>query len=241
MAKRKYEKKLLRRIGAKENQDFLLAHLRREWEATERAIAKDQRKRKFYDIAQKTGAALGFTILGMAAVCGVLFVGAIAPNIFSVFSHFGKHRRYFNKKDFRGRMYYLQRRGYIDVEREGPDAMQIKLTDLGKAQVVKRVLGEVRIVPQEKWDGLWRVVSFDIPERNRWARVGVRESLKRMGFYRLQKSTFVFPYPCRDEVEFLTRLYDVCNAIRFIETSSISTDDDIKTFFFPHDRRRGKI
>ena len=230
--RRKYEKKLLRRADARENRAFLLAHLKKEWEATEAAIEKDKRKRKLYEVAQETGRALGFIILGMTAVCGVLLVGAVAPNIFSAFSRFARHRRYFDKSNFKQRVRYFRRRGYLEVAEDDDGGMELKLTDLGKQQVVKRALGDLRIAPQGRWDGIWRVVLFDIPERNRWARTGMRESLKRMGFYRFQKSAFVFPYPCRDDIEFLKKLYGVGSAIRFIETGSMDTDDDVRTFFF---------
>ncbi|OGZ96430.1 MAG: hypothetical protein A2679_03725 [Candidatus Sungbacteria bacterium RIFCSPHIGHO2_01_FULL_54_26] len=229
--KRKYEHKLLKRVvGVEENRMFLLAHLKKEWEAIERATKKDRRKSNLYDIAQKTGTNLGFALLGMVAVCGVLSVAAVAPNIFSAFSRFGKHRRYFDKKDLQRLMRYFRARKYLKVAKND-GGMQITLTDLGEEQVVKRTLGDLRIAPQERWDGIWRVVLFDIPERNKWAREGMRHYLKRMGFYPLQKSTFVFPYPCREEIHFLRKLYDVGHAIRYIETASIDEDANLRSFF----------
>jgi hypothetical protein len=51
-----------------------------------------------------------------------------------------------------------------------------------------------------------------------------------MGFYQLQKSAFVFPYPCREEVEFLGRLYDRNDYIRFIETGALSYDADLREY-----------
>lgn len=215
----------------KENRAFLLAHLKKEWETMGSAIERSRRKQKLSDIAQKTGTALGFIILGMAAVCGVLFVGAVAPKIFSVFSRSGKHRRYFDKNDFEKQVRYFRRRGYLEVVKDDEGGMELQLTALGHEQVVRRVLGELRIAPQEHWDGLWRMVMFDIPERNKWAREGIRDSLKRMGFYQLQKSVFVFPYPCREEIDFLRKLYDIGNAVRFTETAVLAADADIKAFF----------
>jgi hypothetical protein len=129
--KRKYEKRLLQRaVGVKENQDFLLARLKKEWEAVEKTIEKDKRKRRLYEIAQETGTALGFTILGMAAVCGILIVGAAAPNVFSAVPRFGRHRRYFNKNDFRRKVQYFRRRGYLKVIEDTDGAMELKLTEL---------------------------------------------------------------------------------------------------------------
>lgn len=230
--KRKYETKLVRRVvRIRENRAFLLGRLKEEWEAMERAMKKDRRKRQLYDVTRKTGMALGFTILGMAAVCGVLVVGAVAPNIFSAFGRLARQRRYFDKTDFQKQVRYFRRRGYLETERDDDGNMEIWLTELGKEQAVRRALGELRIAPQERWDGMWRIVLFDIPERNKWARDGMRESLKRMGFYQMQKSVFVFPYPCRNEVNFLRNLYDIGSTVRFAETPLLNPEADLKVFF----------
>ncbi len=210
----------------------MIEHLKEEWGEVERAAAKDRRRRKLYEMSKETGAMLGLTILGLAMVCGVLAVAAIAPNIFSAFGRMGRNRRYFDKGNFKNEVIYLKRRGYINTTRGGKDNItEIRITDSGEDLVAKRALGNFKIIKHDKWDGIWRIVIFDIPERNKWAREGLRERLKRMGFYPLQKSTFVFPYPCQEEIEFLGRLYDISDHVRFIETGSISFDDDIKDFF----------
>ena len=230
--KKKYERKLLRRaFGIKENRDFLLAHLKKEWEAVEEHVARDRKKRALYDMAQKTGMAVGFALLGMAALGGALSIAAVAPNMLAAFSRLGGRRRYFHKKDLAWRVRYFRRRGYVRVAKDAVGNTEIRLTNLGREQVVRQALGDLKIQWQDRWDGIWRIVLFDIPERNKWAREGMRESLKRMGFYPLQKSTFIFPYPCRDEVMFLRSLYGIGNAVRFIETSSLETDHDAKEFF----------
>ena len=90
----------------------------------------------------------------------------------------------------------LEERGYIDkgiMENE----VCIKLTELG----AKR-LGEKRNSRKEKallnlkdktdkWDGKWRVVIFDIPEVNKRIRQALRETLKVLGFWPLQKSVWI--------------------------------------------------
>lgn len=231
--KRKYDLKLVRRaVGIKENHEFITKCLRREWEDIERSIERDRKKQKRYETMKEFGTVLGLTILGMVAVCGVLAVGAVAPNVFSAFGRMGRHRRYFDRKDFKERVGYLRRRGYITIEKDNQrSTMEISLTKLGEAQVIKRALGNLKIAPQEKWDYIWRIAIFDVPEKNRWSRDGLRRSLKNMGFYQLQKSTFILPYPCREEIEFLCRLYDVGDRLRFIETGFINFDEDLKDLF----------
>ena len=230
--KRKYEKRLFdRALNISENRNFLVERLRREWEEIEKEIEKDRKKQKLYNLAKETTRVVGLTLLCMIAICGVVVVAATAPNIFSAFGHSGKYRRYFDKKRLTDRVYYFKRRKYIEMKRNGKNNAEIKLTDCGKEQIIRHVLSNFKMTSQKHWDGVWRVVIFDIPEKNKWAREGLRYSLKRLGFYQLQKSTFVFPYPCKDEIEFLGRLYDRDNYIRFIETKTISYDDDLRNQF----------
>lgn len=44
---------------------------------------------------------------------------------------------------------------------------------------------------QKEWDGIWRVVIFDIPEQKRVLRNLFRRNLKKWGFQPLQKSVWV--------------------------------------------------
>jgi len=51
------------------------------------------------------------------------------------------------------------------------------------------------------WDGFWRVVMFDIPEAKRKERDGLRRRLMKLGFGRLQDSTYLSAYDW-DEIVF---------------------------------------
>jgi len=51
-----------------------------------------------------------------------------------------------------------------------------------------------------KWDNKWRLVIFDIPQEFHNKRNRFRKRLKSLGFYKIQKSVFVFPYPCENEL-----------------------------------------
>lgn len=54
------------------------------------------------------------------------------------------------------------------------------------------------------WDGLWRLVIFDIPEENKKLRDILRKKLKSLGFAMFQKSVWVTPFDITSKVvEFL--------------------------------------
>lgn len=233
MFKRKYEKKLTDRIiRIPENREFIITHLKKEWEEIERSLEKKRRKEELYRALKKTGTAVGITLLALAALGGIVVIAAVAPKIFSAFGRRGRHRRYFDRDEINRHTEYLRRRKYIEVVKgREADTMEIKLTELGEEHLVKKAFGELKIIPQQKWDGIWRIIIFDIPEKRKWAREGFRQCLKRMGFYPLQKSAFVFPYPCKEEIAFLGRIYDSNNNIRFLETKVLSYDRDLKEYF----------
>ncbi|MDP3725451.1 MAG: hypothetical protein Q8R20_03225, partial [Nanoarchaeota archaeon] len=46
---------------------------------------------------------------------------------------------------------------------------------------------------KEKWDGKWRIVSFDVPGGYRLERNMIRSLLKASHFYRLHKSVWASP------------------------------------------------
>jgi phenylacetic acid degradation operon negative regulatory protein len=48
------------------------------------------------------------------------------------------------------------------------------------------------------WDGKWRMVMFDIREERKRAREQLRVLLTGAGFWRIQDSVWVYPYPCDD-------------------------------------------
>ena len=50
------------------------------------------------------------------------------------------------------------------------------------------------IAHPEKWDGVWRVVTYDFPEEERSARNSLRYVLTKSHFLQLQKSVWIFPY-----------------------------------------------
>ncbi len=88
------------------------------------------------------------------------------------------------KSAFSQALYRLRKSGYIDKSLL-EDKLIIKLTDKGKAQAIIRA-----ILCDDKWDGRWRIVMFDIPEENKKVRDIFRSRLKLWEFQPLQKSVW---------------------------------------------------
>ena len=83
---------------------------------------------------------------------------------------------------------------------------------------------KMKIKLMKKWDGKWRIVTFDIPEKSRYIRDGIRQALRRMEFFEYQKSVFVHPFECRDEIDFITEFYEARSWVRFIIADSLDNE-----------------
>jgi DNA-binding transcriptional regulator PaaX len=229
-SKRKYEKKIEARLT--EHEDFLFEHLRKEWEEMQRAAEKSKRREKLLDMTKKSGAALGITLLTLIALGGVLTLAVVAPNIFTAVGRIDKYRGFFDKKRLRKSVYYLKERKYVTVREGKRGSTELLLTNLGKQKVLQRAFGDLKINPPNgKWDGIWRLAIFDIPNSHKWEREGFRGRLRGMGFFPLQESVFAYPYPCREEIKFLTSLYNITHCVRYLEVQEIYADYDLREHF----------
>jgi len=109
--------------------------------------------------------------------------------------------------------------------------VNIVLTDNGKKKILKYDLDKIKVKRPIIWDGIWRLVIFDIPEDERRGRVALVEKLKELGFYPMQKSVFIYPYECKNEIDFITELFDLSPYVRFLRVKNTDIDLDLKNRF----------
>ena len=75
---------------------------------------------------------------------------------------------------------------------------KLRLTEKGKRTYMLYQQTNQTAITKKRWDGKWRVLIFDIPERRRIVRDRIRIMLQEVGFVRLQDSVWIFPYDCED-------------------------------------------
>ncbi|MEW6407603.1 MAG: hypothetical protein AB1465_02855 [Patescibacteria group bacterium] len=130
------------------------------------------------------------------------------------------------KKGFYPRINNLEKSGYI--KRTGKF---IQLTNKGKqkAYFIKWKLKKINI---KSWDGKWRVISFDIPERYKQLRERLRRKLMMLNFVRLHDSVWITPLPIENEINELMKILEVKYFIRYMVVEKINFDEDLRKKFF---------
>lgn len=112
--------------------------------------------------------------------------------------------------------------------REDKDGeITMTLSERGRKQILKLNLDQLEIKVPARWDKKWRLVIFDIPEKIKPAREALRDKLKDLGFFELQHSVWVWPYQCRDEINFIVEVFDIRQYVRLVEADSITNEADL--------------
>lgn len=119
----------------------------------------------------------------------------------------------------------------LEARENADGTITLVLNDDGKKKALTYKASAMKIQRAGLWDKKWRVVIFDIPEDEREARDSIREHLEHMGFFVLQRSVFVHPFDCKDEIDFLIELHDIRKYVRFLVAQSIDNEPHLKKFF----------
>ncbi len=120
-------------------------------------------------------------------------------------------------------------------EKKLPDgSFKLVLTAKGKreARILELLGNSIKFRIPKRWDGKWRVVLFDIPEKDRIFRDILREHLRNLKFAKLQHSVFVSPYPFEKPILELIEIYSAHPYVRVITAEKIDNEEDIKDHFF---------
>jgi len=119
----------------------------------------------------------------------------------------------------------------IRAVRNEDGSYTLALSEKGKERALTYRLEEMRIPVPAAWDKKWRMVLFDIPQKRGRTRDAFRVHLKQIGFLELQKSVFICPYPCKDEVDFLVELYGIRRHVRMVTADAIDTGAHLQQRF----------
>ncbi|MCM8787148.1 MAG: hypothetical protein NC935_03750 [Candidatus Omnitrophica bacterium] len=125
----------------------------------------------------------------------------------------------------------LYRSKLIDVKEDEDGNLIMVLTESGRKRILIYDFDKLKFKKQQSWDGYWRIIIFDIPEKFKKERNALSQKLKFAGAYSLQKSVFVYPYDIKDDVNFLIEFLNLRKYVRFIVAKQIDNELHLKKIF----------
>jgi hypothetical protein len=138
-----------------------------------------------------------------------------------------------NQQNFDRSIHCLAKEKLVEERTLANGAFSLVLTPKGKRQAaILNILGSsIKFHKPKSWDGKWRVVLFDIPEKDRLFRNILREHLYRLEFFKLQQSVFVSPHPFERAILDLVAVYAATPHVRVITAIKIDNEARLKKHF----------
>lgn len=175
------------------------------------------------------------TLLGVGAVLGMSLVAPGAAMIAKPFLDAQREKereewKRFNPSYLKRTIYRLRREKLVELSEVDGEQMVV-LTKHGKQRILKYSLEDLVIETPRSWDGRWRMVLYDVSHRRKALRDLFRQTLKSLGFYQLQESVWLYPYPCESQVTFLREYYGVGNEVLYVIAVKLEDDAPYRTYF----------
>lgn len=126
---------------------------------------------------------------------------------------------------------YLRSRKFAEIRDLPDDRSEIRITSAGQEFIGIADLDKLEIEKPTVWDKKFRLVIFDVPKHKHNARTAFARKLKEMGFYMIQKSVWVHPFDCTNEVVCLRNIFEIEPYVKVVLADALEGDYKIRKFF----------
>ena len=173
-------------------------------------------------------------ILAVGTIAGTLVLTLLAPNIFQYLNKMPWARNTYRNRDTKWKdqqqkitkaIYYLKKEGYVELTPDGEDFI-MKIKKKGRKKIRKLQFDSLSIPMPNQWNRRWWLVIADVPSKEYRRHADFfREKLKKMNFYPLQRTVWVFPFDPRDEVDLVAARYGIERFVTIMEVLTLDPED----------------
>lgn len=121
------------------------------------------------------------------------------------------------QRELRRIIYQMKEKGLL----AGTYEHGLQVTDKARRRLERADIRDLCVRPAPRWDGKWRIVIYDIPEAHASARQALTICLRAYGCFQLQKSTWITPFPCRDDIVALSAYHSVDKYVTYFEATHL--------------------
>jgi len=180
------------------------------------------------------GKSLTRDVLFIAASGTLILSSLFAPNVAQLLKPLMRWRRNWDKMDrrrIREAIKRLNQKRLINLIERG-DKIYIEITADGKKLMKNYDYDDLKLPNEKNWDKKWHLVTFDIPEKKQKERRAFSKKLKDLGFYPLQESVFIYPYDCRNEIDFVCNFLSIERHVNYFIVDAVDKNEgDLRRFF----------
>ena len=117
----------------------------------------------------------------------------------------------------------LRRQRLIELKKDKAH-LHLQLSVKGIHRLQRVQIDSISLSEPTVWDGMWRMVTYDVPRAQSAKRRLFTTQLRRLGFVMVRESVWFHKYPCFEQVAELARY---CNLQRSITLAEVSRLDQV--------------
>ena len=174
--------------------------------------------------------------MGMLLAASIVMpgVGYIAKEVMSLkqgadWKKAKKEWARFNPHALKRNVKRLREQKIVEIVRIG-DQEVVKLTDKGRTKYLKFKLEQLSL-GGKSWDGKWRIVIYDINKFKKNQQSAFRNIIKRINMLQIQKSVYLTPFPCQEEIEYLREYFGISDEVILIRADRIENEAAYRRYF----------
>lgn len=107
----------------------------------------------------------------------------------------------------------------------------VELTARGKEKLREWEKCDYKLPHHKQWDGKWRVLIFDVPEKRKKLREKLRNTLRAIGFKWLQDSVWIYPFDCEDFITLLKADFKIGKDVLYLIAEAVENDRKLRDYF----------
>jgi len=160
-------------------------------------------------------------------IAGTLSLAALAPKLFMILRRKGS----LSPAKMRTVADRLIAKKLVEKYRHDGE-ISYRLTEEGERWVdLELQVASSFLKKKKRWDGLWRVVIFDIPESRQRIRKELVSLLREVGFLKIQNSVWIFPYDCEELLALIKAEMRIGKEVLYMVVSALESDQVFRTHF----------
>lgn len=123
----------------------------------------------------------------------------------------------------------MQNSKYVEIKEQNGVPL-VKITQKGRNKLLKYDIDKMRL-DERKLDGYWRLIIYDVKTAKRQNSETFRRAISKLNLLKLQKSVYLTPFRCEDEIEYLRQVFDIGNEVLILRVKNIENEQPYRRYF----------
>ena len=106
----------------------------------------------------------------------------------------------------------------------------IRITENGKRKLLKYDIEKMKL-DERHWDGKWRLIVYDVAHAKKSQSELFRKAIRKLNLLKLQKSVYLTPFKCEDEIEYLRQVFGIGRETLILKVGQLENELAYKRYF----------